>query len=132
MKKEQTMQIQRLDHFVLTVRDIGATCDFYQRVLGFEMISFGDQRTALRFGDQKINLHRRGAEIEPCAAVPTPGSADLCFIARTPVEDMIEWLDEMAVVIELGPVKRAGACGQIRSIYIRDPDNNLLELSNYL
>jgi catechol 2,3-dioxygenase-like lactoylglutathione lyase family enzyme len=132
MQGERAMQIQRLDHLVLTVRDIEVTCDFYQRVLGVEIISFGDQRTALRFGDQKINLHRRGAEIEPCAAVPTPGSADLCFIARTPVEEMIERLDEMAVEIEHGPVTRTGACGQIRSIYIRDPDNNLLELSNYL
>lgn len=126
------MQIQRLDHLVLTVRDIGATCDFYHRVLGFEIINFGDQRTALRFGDQKINLHRRGAGTDPCAAKPTPGSADLCFIVREPVEEMIDQLSERAVVIEHGPVTRTGACGQIRSIYIRDPDNNLLELSNYL
>lgn len=126
------MQIQRLDHLVLTVKDIEATCDFYHRVLGFEIINFGDKRTALRFGDQKINLHRQGAEIEPCAAEPTPGSADLCFIARTPVDEVIDRLSARGLVIERGPVTRTGACGQIRSIYIRDPDYNLLELSNYL
>ena len=122
------MQITTLDHLVLTVEDIAATCEFYHRVLGFEVITFGGNRKSLRFGDQKINLHRAGAEFQPCAGRPTVGSADLCFVTDTPIEAVIEHCD---IVIEEGPVARTGARGPIRSVYIRDPDDNLIELSNY-
>ena len=126
------MQIRLLDHLVLTVNDIAVTCEFYQRVLGFEVTTFGDNRTALKFGSQKINLHQAGAELRPCAGQPTAGSADLCFIAETPVEKLWERLQQCRVAIEEGPVQRLGASGPILSIYIRDPDQNLIELSNYL
>ena len=125
------MQIKALDHLVLTVEDIGATCEFYHRVLGFEVITFGDNRKSLRFGDQKINLHLAGAEFQPCARRPTTGSADLCFITSTPIEALVERLKQCDIGIEEGPVDRTGARGPIRSIYIRDPDENLIELSNY-
>lgn len=127
------MQIDRLDHLVLTVADIERTCDFYSRVLGFEVVSFGPLgRKALNFGRQKINLHQAGKEFEPKALVPTPGSADLCFIAATPLEDVIRELAAAGVAIEEGPVQRTGASGPILSVYVRDPDRNLIEISNYL
>ncbi len=126
------MQIKGLDHMVLTVADIEITCDFYNRVLGMEVVTFGDSRKGLRFGSQKINLHRSGQEIQPCAGRPTPGSADLCFIIDTPVQQIIEQLQKHDIVVELGPVERDGARGPLLSIYIRDPDNNLIELSNDL
>ncbi|MEJ2136838.1 MAG: VOC family protein [Desulfofustis sp.] len=125
------MQITTLDHLVLTVEDIAATCEFYHRVLGFEVITFDGNRKSLRFGDQKINLHRAGAEFQPCAGRPTAGSADLCFVTDTPIETVIEHFKQCDIVIETGPVDRTGARGPIRSVYIRDPDDNLLELSNY-
>lgn len=125
------MQITTLDHLVLTVEDIAATCEFYHRVLGFEVITFGGNRKSLRFGDQKINLHRAGAEFQPCAGRPTVGSADLCFVTDTPIEAVIEHFKQCDIVIEEGPVARTGARGPIRSVYIRDPDDNLIELSNY-
>lgn len=125
------MQIKELDHLVLTVKDIAATCEFYQRALGFEVVSFGDNRISLKFGSQKINLHQSGAEFQPCARRPTAGSADLCFIAETSINALIEHLQQCDVAIEEGPVQRTGAGGPIRSVYIRDPDGNLLELSNY-
>lgn len=126
------MQIKVLDHLVLTVSDIAVTCEFYQRVLQCEVITFGDNRKALKCGEQKINLHRSGAEFQPCARQPTAGSADLCFITETPIDELIAHLKESGVVIEEGPVERAGARGPILSVYIRDPDENLIELSNYL
>ncbi len=125
------MQIDRLDHLVLTVADIGRTCDFYARVLGMEVVTFGTGRKALTFGNQKINLHQFGKEIDPKAIRPTPGSADLCFIARTPVAEVKQELDALGIQIEEGPVPRTGATGPITSIYIRDPDQNLVEISNY-
>ena len=125
------MQIRALDHLVLTVKDIGVTCDFYHRILGMEVVVFGDNRRSLHFGDQKINLHQSGEEILPCAAFPTSGSADLCFIVDIPIERLAEDLMNEEVVIELGPVERTGAKGPIRSLYLRDPDRNLIELSNY-
>lgn len=124
------MRIKGLDHIVLTVRDIAIACDFYKRVLGMEVVTFGDNRKSLRFGSQKINLHRSGQEIQPCAGWPTPGSADLCFITDTPVGQIIAQLQKHGVAVEFGPVERVGAQGPLLSIYIRDPDNNLLELSN--
>ena len=124
------IRIDHLDHLVLTVASIDRTVDFYVRVLGMEVLTFAGGRRALRFGGQKINLHETGREFEPKAQAPTPGSADLCFIAATPVEQMIEALAVADVEIEQGPVERTGAIGPIRSIYIRDPDMNLIELSN--
>jgi catechol 2,3-dioxygenase-like lactoylglutathione lyase family enzyme len=123
--------IDRLDHLVLTVENLNVTIAFYTSALNMEVVTFGD-RKALRFGEQKINLHQAGKEFEPKAAHPTPGSGDLCFITRTPLEDVIAHLKASNCVIELGPVGRTGAVGEMRSIYIRDPDLNLIEISNYL
>jgi catechol 2,3-dioxygenase-like lactoylglutathione lyase family enzyme len=123
--------IDHLDHLVLTVADIDATIAFYASALGMEPVTFGD-RKAVRFGEQKINLHQAGKEFEPKAAHPTPGSGDLCFITQTPIEDVISHLKALHHPIEEGPVERTGAVGTIRSIYLRDPDFNLIEISNYL
>ncbi|MFT3823024.1 MAG: VOC family protein [Chitinophagaceae bacterium] len=125
------MNIERLDHFVLTVADIDATIGFYTGVLGFEAVTFGQGRKALSFGKQKINLHQKGKEFEPKAANPVPGSADLCFIAITPVETILEELQEKGIEIIEGIVLRTGAMGIIKSVYFRDPDGNLIEVSNY-
>ncbi len=124
------MEIERLDHLVLTVRDITATCEFYSRVLGMEVVTFGEGRQALAFGFQKINLHEQGKEFEPKAERPIPGSADLCFITRTPLQQVIEQLRAQNIDILGGPVRRTGARGTLNSIYLRDPDENLIELSN--
>ena len=126
------MQIDRLDHLVLTVRDIDASIDFYTRVLGMRAVTFGAGRKALAFGAQKINLHQAVGEFEPKAERPTPGSADLCFIVATPLEAVAEQLRQRAVEILEGPVQRTGAGGPILSLYLRDPDLNLIELSNPL
>lgn len=126
------MHIDHLDHLVLTVASIQRSCDFYQRVLGMDVVTFKGGRKALSFGQQKINLHEHGREFEPKALAPTPGSADLCFIAATPLNEVIAELGAMGVPIEEGPVKRTGATGPIRSVYIRDPDRNLVEISNLL
>jgi catechol 2,3-dioxygenase-like lactoylglutathione lyase family enzyme len=126
------VRIDRLDHLVLTVADIDATVDFYTRVLGMDAVTFGAGRTALAFGRSKINLHRAGHEFEPKAHRPTPGSADLCLIAEGPLEQVIEDLAAHGVPIEEGPVERTGATGPIRSVYFRDPDLNLIEVSIYL
>jgi catechol 2,3-dioxygenase-like lactoylglutathione lyase family enzyme len=125
------MQIDRLDHLVLTVADVDATVDFYQRALGMTPVTFGAGRRALAFGEQKINLHQAGAEFEPKALRPTPGSADLCFVTSTDLDDVERQLREAGVEIEEGPVDRTGALGPIRSLYFRDPDLNLLEVSVY-
>jgi catechol 2,3-dioxygenase-like lactoylglutathione lyase family enzyme len=124
------IRIDHLDHQVLTVASIEATCDFYARALGMQVETFGQGRTALRFGDQKINLHQAGREFEPKALRPTPGSADLCFIATTPLEEVMAHLQRLGIAIEEGPVPRTGATGPIRSVYLRDPDANLIEISN--
>jgi catechol 2,3-dioxygenase-like lactoylglutathione lyase family enzyme len=123
--------LEQLDHIVLTVANIHATTDLYIEVLGMEIVTFNG-RTALKFGDQKINLHQRGHEFEPKACRPTPGSADLCFITLTPMEEVIEYLNVLKVHIEEGPVERTGAVGKLISVYIRDPDQNLIEISNYV
>jgi catechol 2,3-dioxygenase-like lactoylglutathione lyase family enzyme len=125
------MKINRLDHLVLTVSDIAATCAFYERLLGMQIAEF-NERKALLFGQQKINLHQKGKEFEPKAALPTPGSADLCFIADTSVNDVITELNHKNIKIVEGPVERTGATGKIISVYFRDPDLNLVEVSNYL
>ena len=126
------MRIDRLDHLVLTVRDVDATCSFYARVLGMQVVTFGEARKALAFGRQKINLHQAGREFEPKAALPTPGSADLCLIADVPLDEVIAHLAACGVAIVEGPVMRTGATGPIRSVYFRDPDGNLIEVSNYV
>ena len=126
------MNIDRLDHLVLTVADIAATCTFYSRVLGMAVVNFGPGRTALAFGAQKINLHAQGREFDPKAARPTPGSADLCFISSTPVAEILAHLQQCGVAILDGPVRRTGATGPIMSVYFRDPDANLIEISNYV
>ena len=125
------MQIDHLDHLVLTVADIDQTCAFYTRVLGMEVVQFGDGRTALKFGQQKINLHAAGNIPGLVADKPTPGSADLCFIAATPLAEVMAHLENCGVPIVAGPGPRAGAIGAIQSVYLRDPDRNLVEISNY-
>ncbi len=124
------MQISHLDHLVLTVRDIPRSLDFYSRVLGMQPVVFGQGRHALSFGQQKINLHQAGAEFEPKATHPLPGSADVCFIVNDRLDIVIEQLHAQGVKILEGPVMRTGARGPIRSIYLLDPDLNLIELSN--
>jgi catechol 2,3-dioxygenase-like lactoylglutathione lyase family enzyme len=125
------MKIDRLDHLVLTVKDIDATCAFYERVLGMQPVTFGAGRRALNFGRQKINLHQVGKEYEPKARAPASGSADLCFITATPVGDVVKHLQACQVEIVEMPSARTGALGPIQSVYFRDPDGNLLEVSNY-
>ena len=126
------MRIEVLDHLVLTVADIGRTRDFYERVLGMDPVVFGEGRHALAFGAQKINLHEAGREFEPKAAAPIPGSADLCFLTDSSVAEVIEHLEANSVEIIEGPVRRTGATGPITSVYFRDPDGNLLEVSSPL
>jgi len=125
------MQIKSLDHLVLTVADIEVTCQFYSTILGMQVISFNKGRKALRFGNQKINLHQKGHEYEPKAKYPTPGSADLCLITENPLDAVIEELKQNNISIEQGPIAKHGALGDIESVYIRDPDQNLIEISNY-
>jgi catechol 2,3-dioxygenase-like lactoylglutathione lyase family enzyme len=125
------MQVNRIDHLVLTVADIDKTVDFYTKVMGMQKVDFGTGRVALHFGQQKINLHQRRHEFEPKALNVEIGSADLCFILDTSVEDAIEQLSVMDVPLIEGPVMRTGATGHIVSAYFRDPDGNLIEVSTY-
>ena len=125
------MQIVRLDHLVLTVQDIDESCEFYATVLGMDVVTFGEGRRALQFGQQKINLHRAGHEFEPKATAPSPGSADICFITLTPLAKVEAELRARGVAILEGPVGRTGALGPIQSLYLRDPDGNLIEISSY-
>jgi catechol 2,3-dioxygenase-like lactoylglutathione lyase family enzyme len=121
--------IRSLDHLVLTVADIDASIEFYTRVLGMEEVVFAGGRRALAFGDQKINLHQRHAEFEPKAQRPTPGSADFCLLTDTPREDILRHLSACGVPVVEGPVERSGATGPLISIYVRDPDGNLVEIA---
>ena len=123
--------IERIDHIVLTVFDIDRTIDFYSRVLGMEPVTFAGGRRALAFGRQKLNLHQAGREYEPKALRPAPGAIDLCFIAATPLAAVIESLKAQKVAILQGPVPKTGALGPMQSVYFRDPDGNLVEVSNY-
>ena len=129
----QSPKLASLDHLVLTVSDIQTTVAFYQNVLGMQAESFspadGSSRWALRFGAQKINLHPAGQEFDPKANTPTPGSADLCFLTTASLEDWIEHLETLSIAILEGPIARTGASGPILSLYIRDPDQNLIEIS---
>jgi catechol 2,3-dioxygenase-like lactoylglutathione lyase family enzyme len=123
--------IRSLDHFVLTVADIERTCRFYER-LGMRRASFAGGRVALAFGDQKINLHQAGAEFEPKAGRATPGSGDLCFLVDRPVADLAAELGAAGLTVIEGPIRRTGARRPLLSIYLRDPDGNLIELANEL
>lgn len=126
------MKIKNIDHIVLTVIDIDKSLEFYTNILGFEIVTFGDNRKALTFGNQKINLHQKEKEFEPKAKHPTSGSADLCFIAETNIHEVLEELKQKNIEIIEGIVERTGALGKIKSVYFRDPDLNLIEISNYL
>lgn len=124
--------MDRIDHLVLTVSDISTTIRFYEEVLGFSVVTFKQNRKALIFGAQKINLHQQEMEFEPKASKPTPGSADLCFITSIPINDVVSEILQAGIPIVEGPVERTGAKGEIMSIYIRDPDGNLIEISQYV
>ena len=125
------MKIDSIDHVVLTVKDIGATCDFYSKVLGMHIVTFGEGRKALAFGSQKINLQQLGRESTLIADKPTPGSADICFVTSVPLSEVIAHLNSSGVRLVGGPVERNGARGMMTSVYFRDPDLNLVEISNY-
>lgn len=132
MLGKSMIKIDRIDHLVLTVASVERCCDFYSRVLGLNVITFGANRKALAFGNQKINLHEVGNEVNPKSYKPTPGSADICFIASSKLEEVLVRLRENHINIEDGPVQRIGATGPICSVYFRDPDRNLIEVSNYV
>lgn len=123
--------IAGIDHFVLTVRSLEATCAFYQRVLGMRRLDEPNRPTALLFGSQKINLHEAGRSFEPKAKAPTPGSGDFCLVAAVPLAEVQASLEAYGVAIEVGPVRRIGARGPMMSVYFRDPDGNLVEVSEY-
>src|SRR5438128_9917571 len=125
------MKLDRLDHLVLTVRNTDTTRALYSDVLGMGIVTFDNDRKALTCGSQEVNLHEAGKELEPKAYRPTPGSADLCFTTTTPIVEVIKRLQLSKVRILEGPVKRTGALGQMTSVYFRDPDLNLIEVSNY-
>lgn len=124
-------KITNIDHLVLTVKDINKTVEFYEK-LGMKKEIFGENRVALKFGNQKINLHKLGNEFEPKAFNVKEGSADLCFIIDSKLSDVKKYLESIGLKIEEGIVNRTGANGKIESIYLRDPDMNLIELSNYI
>lgn len=125
------VKFDRLDHLVLTVRNIDSTVSFYEQVLGMERIETGASRIALAFGEHRINLHESGNEFAPHATRPTPGSADICFVTSASVDEILSHLVVCGVEIELGPVERGGARGTMKSVYFRDPDGNLIEASTY-
>ena len=126
------MKIDSIDHVVFTVKDINATSDFYSRVLGMEVVTFGEGRKALAFGFQKINLQQLGRESTLIAEKPTPGSADICFVSSVPISEVVAHLNSCGVRLIGGPVERNGARGMMMSVYFRDPDMNLVEVSNYV
>ena len=125
------LQIEALDHLVLTITHMEATIDSYKRILGMRLEVFGKGRRALNFGSQKINLHPAGAEFEPKAAAPVPGSADLCLLSSLPVEGTVANLNHLGVEILEGPAARTGALAPMISIYLRDPNGNLIEIGHY-
>jgi catechol 2,3-dioxygenase-like lactoylglutathione lyase family enzyme len=125
------VKVSRLDHLVLTVADLEATVDFYTRVLGMNVRALAGEPLALRFGDQKINLHEAGHEFEPKARTARPGTADLCFVSEHPLDDWIEHLADLGLPLVEGPVARDGALGPMTSVYVRDPDGNLIEIASY-
>jgi catechol 2,3-dioxygenase-like lactoylglutathione lyase family enzyme len=126
------MNIVCIDHIVLTVKSIERSVEFYCSILGMTEVTFGKGRKAILCGSQKINLHEAGKEFEPKAFYPLPGSADICLITSTPMEGVIKRLAEHKIIVIEGPLERTGAKGKILSVYLRDPDQNLIEISNYL
>jgi catechol 2,3-dioxygenase-like lactoylglutathione lyase family enzyme len=126
------IMIDHIDHIVLTTSNEEACVDFYVNLLGMKLETFGANRKAFVFGSQKINLHVKGREFEPKAHLPVPGSLDLCFIASIPLGQVIERLRDKGAAIIEGPVRRTGAKGVIESVYLRDPDLNLVEISEYV
>jgi len=125
--------IDRIDHLVITCADLEKTASWYQRVLGMERDTFGpERRTAVRFGSQKLNLHKAGAEFHPNAAAARPGTIDVCFVTAVAAADVVGHLRSCGVAIELGPVQQTGALGPMTSVYCRDPDGNLVEIASYL
>jgi len=125
------MKIDSIDHVVLTVKDIEKTCEFYSKVMGMEIVAFGEGRKALTFGTQKINLQKLGRESTLIADKPTSGSADICFVSSLPLTDVVAHLSACGVKLIGGPVERSGARGLMMSVYFRDPDMNLIEVSHY-
>ena len=125
-----TMRVLRMDHVVLTCRDVDATIAWYERALGMRAVAFAEGRRALAFGDQKLNLHQAGREFEPKASVPTPGAIDLCFTTDVPLTEVAAHLSREGIAVEVGPVAKTGARGALRSLYVRDPDGNLVEIAN--
>lgn len=125
------MKIVGIDHIVLTVQDIDESLQFYESVMGMTKEVFGEGRVALKFGNQKINLHQFGNEFNPKARVPRPGSEDLCFVAESGLEEAMEHVRRAGVEILEGPVRRTGAAGPMFSFYFRDPDGNLIEVASY-
>jgi catechol 2,3-dioxygenase-like lactoylglutathione lyase family enzyme len=123
--------IDRIDHLVLTVRSVDATCAFYEGALGFRRVDAEGRPTALVFGRHKINVHELGHTFDPRAEAPTPGSGDFCLITERPLEEVCDHLARHGIAIELGPVARVGAEGTMLSVYLRDPDGNLIEISRY-
>jgi len=124
------VKVERIDHVVLTVADVERTIAFYERALGMRAVTFGEGRRALAFGDQKLNLHEAGREFTPHASAPLPGGVDICFTTTTPLDKVISHLHSLGVAIESGPVAKTGARATLRSIYLRDPDGNLIEIAN--
>ncbi len=127
-----TINIVSLDHLVLTVASIDSTVDFYTRILGMEKVDFANKRIALRFGQQKINLHQAGGELQPRASRPLPGSADICLLTGAPLADVLAHLNAHHIPVIEGPVERTGANGKLLAVYIRDPDQNLIEIANVI
>ena len=124
------MKVERIDHVVLTVADVDRTIAFYERALGMRAVAFGEGRRALTFGNQKLNLHQAGREFTPHASAPVPGGVDICFTTTAPIDEVVAHLHAIGVAIELGPVAKTGARASLRSIYLRDPDGNLVEIAN--
>jgi catechol 2,3-dioxygenase-like lactoylglutathione lyase family enzyme len=126
-----SLAIERIDHIVMTVNDIAQTVQFYCDVLGMREIRYGDNRSALAFGQQKINLHPKDSDIAPRAAKPTAGAIDICLVSELPIDRVVAALQRHDIAIETGPVERQGALGSMQSVYFRDPDGNLIEVSHY-
>lgn len=125
------ISIDRVDHLVLTVADVDRAVDFYEQILGMEPVIFPGGRHAMRFGNQVIKLHQASELVQPTAQHPVPGSANLCFVTSQPLSEFQEHLRGNDIRIEEGPVSRIGAAGSITSLYLRDPDGNLLEVARY-
>ena len=130
MGPDARVKIDRIDHVVLTVADVERTISFYERALGMRAVTFGEGRRALAFGDQKLNLHQAGREFAPHATTPAPGSVDICFTTTTPLDEVMARLRSAGIAIESGPVSKTGARAALRSVYLRDPDGNLIEIAN--